>query len=308
MVRRFVGVLLIVFLIAPGAVLAESPAPQPGQILHFENFDAAFGNHEVRLAAGWHRWSRSDCNCFVECACGVPEYKQSNPLGAFPERNLGSTDGNAQQLFTFYASHHAGISKSFAVPAGARVRVTAWTEAWSSGSDDPQAFDGAQNMRQRVGVDPNGGRNATSADIVWGEAFNSGNSWSEAPAVEVVAGAQGSVTVFVSSNPAYPLKHNDVYWDNVTITFLEQETPDLSSGGVPAASVPAPTPAAAQSTLALAGLTSSTLPDPVLAGLVEEPAEAAPAETGGGDPLWMLGGLAMVGVASFVRRQSTIHL
>jgi hypothetical protein len=192
---------------------------------------------------------------------------------------------NAQQYFTPFSGHHAGVLKSFEAPPGATVEVGAWGQAWASPEDDAWESDPAANVRMQIGVDPDGGTDPTAPSVAWGAAGNPLDVWQEIPPVEVTVGEAGRLTVFLSANPNYPLKHNDIYWDDVYAVLTGARRPSLPAGGEQAptgagaeSAPPAPTPA-----------------DPILEGMVE--GEVRPGK--GGDAGWpwivlLLGGAAAV--------------
>jgi len=198
-----------------GVALAQegdgAPNPQPGDVIFADGFES-FVDANDRMAEDWHTWNFGD----------RPEYKQANPeVAPFhrPYPNRVHSGNNAQQYFTVYRVHDAGLYRHIEVPPHAVVKVTAWGSAWSSGGDDANKSDAAQMMNMRVGVDPNGSSSPNAA--TWGDTFSPLDTWQPAPAVQVTAGESGRITVFLRSSPFYALKHNDVYWDDVVVTLVE---------------------------------------------------------------------------------------
>jgi hypothetical protein len=235
-----------------------------------------------RVENDWNTWSLNDCALETaegdrDALCGSPEYKQANPVNAYPERTHSGQ--NAQQYHTVHQSHHGGVWRRFEVEPGTVIEVHAWGTAWSTQGDDAHAYDPSQNVRMRIGVDPNGGSNPSGAAVAWGDPANPPNKWQEIPPVTVTAGGTGRVSVFLSSNPHYPLKHNDIYWDDVYALKVgtAPNLPDGNAGedgngdggGVQAAAAQAEPP-----------------PDPVLEGMVEgEDVTTYPGR--GGDARWL---------------------
>ncbi len=267
------GVMLILLLGLAAPVQAQSTLPpKPGDVLFHETFDN-FADPEQRVHPGWNPWfDQNTCNCEGNCKCFQPEFKQSNSLNTYPYRVHSGT--NAQQYFTLYAGHDAGLWKQYTVLPGAVIEVHAWGMAWGSTEDDAFFFSEGQEMRMQIGVDPNGGTDPHSTTVIWGALGNPPNRWEEIPAVKVTVGTGGRITVFLRSNPKYPTKHNDLYWDDVAGVYL--------SGGLRPA-LPATNSAVGQpGTSANAGgkaLAAPVVPDPILEGLVA--GTEAPAKTGG---------------------------
>jgi len=73
-------------------------------------------------------------------------------------------------------------------------------------------------MHMRVGIDPSGGSDPFSSEVVWSAEQNPLDGWS---LFVVEAWAQGNeVTVYTWSAPDAPTKHNDVWWDDAALTIM----------------------------------------------------------------------------------------
>jgi hypothetical protein len=263
-IRSSVVALALVSLLcySAGVALAQegddAPDPQPGDIIFVEGFEG-FENANDRVMDGWQTWYFGN----------GPEYKQANPEVApfhrpYPDRV--HSGNNAQQYFSVFRVHDAGLYRRIEVPPYAVVEVTAWGSAWTSGEDDPKHSDAAQMMNMRVGVASEGGSDPNAA--TWGDTFSPLDTWQPAPAVRVTAGESGIIAVFLRSSPYYPVKHNDVYWDDVTVMLVEP-------GQAPAPSI-APASGASPGG---GGIRLAAPPqDPILSGLT---AEQMTAQSGG---------------------------
>jgi len=174
-------------------------------------------------------------------------------------------EGNgAWMFFSFWRHHDAGLMRRVSVEPGTKLRLTAWAHAWSNASlpghedccddgrcscgvgrqvvaiaaedipdlnDDPWN-DALGNSVFVVGIDPNGGEDPFSLDVEWGPAFAIYNGYAEQLEVEAVAGVGGEVTVFLRNTTLFGFKHNDAYWDQVTletITALPPPPPPYQS-------------------------------------------------------------------------------
>jgi hypothetical protein len=149
-----------------------------------------------------------------------PEYKP-----AAPWQNRIHSGANAQQYFTRFAVHSAGVYQQVAV-SGNLLTLTAWGQIWST--DEPcTPSDSSCNpteMRLQVGIDPTGGLNPAGPQVVWSAPANPVDAYQS---FSVSAVAQGPLaTVYLKSNPLEPRSHNDVYWDSVTLAGG-----DLVNGG-----------------------------------------------------------------------------
>jgi hypothetical protein len=148
----------------------------------------------------------------------MPEYKPADPDFENPVRVR--TGLAAQQFFTFFSTHEAGFLQQVSAIPGRTYQFQIWGHAWSA-EDDDDAFSGPQDglLGMKVGIDPTGGTDWQSPNIIWGPERLQYDIYG---LFEVEAAAQAStITVFTYSNPEFPVKHNDVYWDDAQV-ILQQ--------------------------------------------------------------------------------------
>lgn len=182
---------------------------------------------EVQVATGWSGWwlvpgldplHPGNCeNLPWPCtAWHRPEWREAN-CGA-PCANRIHTGDNAQKYFTFWSIHDAGMFQQVSgIRPGSRLRFSVYMQAWSTnaayGPSDP-----AQSMNMRVGIDPTGGTNGFSPNIIWSAPNDVYDAWG---LYQVEAIAQGTtVTVFTRSAPVYGVQHNDVYVDDGSLVVV----------------------------------------------------------------------------------------
>lgn len=196
----------------------------------------------ANLAAGWNPW-------WVNQAAGDPDWKNRMPEykpAEMPYADRIHGGGRAQQYFTFGGTHVAGVWQQATVPTNARVRFSVWGMAWSTGaswdgpnSDVPYSAEPTV-MNIRIGVDPTGGTNPFSPNIVWSSVVDTYDSYYQH---SIEAQAQGAtVTVFTYSAPVEQRKHNDVYWDDASLTVIGAGQVVAQVGNSQPSSVPAPQP------------------------------------------------------------------
>jgi hypothetical protein len=141
-----------------------------------------------------------------------PEYKPAAPWA-----NRIQNGVNAQQYFTRFAVHDAGVYQQVPVTGGF-LTLSAWGQAWSSDEScgpPPDASCNPTDMRMQIGIDPTGGLNPAAGNVVWSPPANPIDSYVP---MSVSSPTQGSMaTVYLKSNPVQPRSHNDIYWDNVTL-------------------------------------------------------------------------------------------
>jgi LysM repeat protein len=227
----FFAVLLIVLLGAGQLARAQDETnllQNPG----FEGgYFAWFNISEVYVAHGWTPWWRERTEDDPPSTYFRPEYKQALVYN-FPRRVRSGE--SAQQWFTFHATHVAGMYQQvFNVTPGTRYRFTIWGQVWSSADDDPDYSTDPAYPNLQVGIDPTGNWNPWSSDVIWSGTYTFFDTWGQL-AVEAVA-RNDVITVFMRSAPNFPVKHNDMYWDDAVLVALGP------GGAVPTATAVPPT-------------------------------------------------------------------
>ncbi len=153
----------------------------------------------------------------------MPEYKAATTAFTDPVRVRSGEF--AQQLFTFYATHNAGLFQQvYGVVPGQTYCLSIWGHSWSS--HDDEAHTDLSNhgfLNQRIGIDPFGGKAFTSNNIIWTPPVT---QYDEYGLFKLEVEAQSdTLTVFFNSNPLYAAKHNDVYWDDAILVQAGQREP-----------------------------------------------------------------------------------
>jgi len=184
----------------------------------------------VAVASGWTAW-------WLPHQEGQPDFVNRQPNfeeTMHPERVHGGS--KAQLLASFYETHTAGVYQRVSVTPGADLRFSAFGKGWTSTNDDPLNVSvGGTELRLRVGIDPTGGTDPLSPNVLWSTQASYPDAWIR---FEVYARAQSStVTVFVYSSPFDARRHNDVYWDDAELVSLSG-----SAAATAQASYPTPTP------------------------------------------------------------------
>ncbi|MCP4415743.1 MAG: hypothetical protein GY805_03920 [Chloroflexi bacterium] len=172
----------------------------------------------VKMADDWHPYwldtPRTEGWMNIQ-----PEYVPSLPH-EIPSR-VRSGD-KSQHYFSFWSTHEGGMYQQLAALVNGRYCFSSWGHAWSSREtlsgwvSDPTDHG---ELFQRVGIDPTGGTDWQSSNVVWGEMRMQYDEFGLF-SVEAVAQAE-TITVFIWSRPNIPVKHNDVYWDDATATRLD---------------------------------------------------------------------------------------
>lgn len=160
---------------------------------------------------------------------GTPYWVTGRPEVGKITTNVDLTrvrSGNqALKLFTFHRCHIAGVYQQFATIPGMTYRLTAYAHTWSSNcSILPHYTDCALDWDCRtcmypdhsfyVGLDPNGGINPFSSKRSPPHHIHG----QYAEPLTIIATATGdTMTAFLLGVAPLPWRHNDDYWDDITI-------------------------------------------------------------------------------------------
>ncbi len=195
------------------------------------------------VANGWYPWFvRGDARFNRE-----PEFKlEDTSLSLTPFR--AHSGRYSQKFFTTWATHTAGFWQQVAVPRGQTVNFSIWVQLYTGQAD---GFNGTEflsdpkepgNYRAYVGIDPFGGTDALSPNVIWSEPFMTYDTWTEL-GISAVA-LNDRVTVFTKGQPEWSVKHNDSFWDDACLVVSAAEA---QAATVTATSVAATTSAPAGS-------------------------------------------------------------
>ncbi len=239
----------------PLAVAAPTPIPTvavPGNLLTNPSFEGNFVSlgSANNVAPGWKSWylATPPCNpwktgCWIPCPsnCIDPDTNRcKHDYGCFwqqpefaeisydPYTYRIHTGSRAQKYFSFSRMHQGGLYQQVAnVTPGATLELSAWMQAWMC--YDPNATNvckggrvsnAPSEMHLKIGLDPTGGTDPFSTNIVWSEekwAFDQWVSYS----VQSTA-LSDTVTVFTHSRPEWDWAriNNDVYVDDANLVAI----------------------------------------------------------------------------------------
>jgi LysM repeat protein len=224
-----------------GAPRAASAQVGGQNLLTNGNFEGGWntqaGIGELQVAGGWRAWYvepsqvpatvRPPSNCNTSdptCYWMRPEFNAADGT-AFPNRVHGGF--KAQKYFSHGRMHQAGLLQQVVgVQTGATLRFAIYVQAWQCGNPDACGLNGSRSdapadMHLRVGIDPYGGTDPFSANVIWSAEKPAFDQWVQ---FSVEAQAKGTaVTVFTHSRADWdwPRTNNDVYLDDASLTFFE---------------------------------------------------------------------------------------
>jgi uncharacterized protein YraI len=256
-VRLSAGIAIAIalaFLLVPQIVRAQ-PAAQGADLLlngGFEPFITPDGKYDYpifvtpegggHVAEHWSPWWVNGPG--VEDS--VPEYDIA-PNNRDPYRVHGGLA--AQQIFRPNVLWKAGVFQTVTVPANANLQFSIWGHAWASfcrrnpkaGKEgEPDVFCNSRNSHEdaanpgvmKVGIDPTGGTDANSPNVIWSADRIAYDNFEQ---FVVTAKAKGTrVTVFTYTTFVYPAPINNVYWDDAALVTTD------GSAAPPPAGTPVP--------------------------------------------------------------------
>lgn len=143
--------------------------------------------------------------------------------------------GSASQCwFTTFATHTAGIYRRVInLPIGVELVFGAQVQCWSRlKAGDPRTSDG--RYRMRIGIDPYGGIDAESNDIVWCEAIQPYDAFSP---LEIRTKTKSDrASIWMWGQAEWPGTNNDAYVDDCGLFYLREdqvpEPPEPPAGDV----------------------------------------------------------------------------
>ena len=219
----------------PTSTPIPTPTRQPGEpvnLVYNGDFEGAFVSREGlgEVADGWAP--------FVE-AGGVPQFLKGTRK---------AKGRKSQRIWSDYVPFRAGIYQRVVGVTPGETYI-ARAQVLSIFGEGDTAIQGL-NMGKQIGLDPQGGDDPSSPDVIWSDVNWEDRAWQEGEQALWVSatGGAGVITLFIRVNNAYG-GHNDLFYiDEVSLYSFE----------------PIPTTTQTPSPTATATPTSTSLPSPTL--------------------------------------------
>ena len=217
-----------------------APPPQghpclPGNLIPGCFFRDFSGSPPRQIPSGWTPFSWPG-------SAGLSYQYNSDCEGC---NTADKAQGSLRMWSDGYAFHAGVYTQVGGVQAGANYRASLWF-----GSPDTPGS--ASSFQRRIGIDPTGGTDPTSPNVVWGPwATGWGRILNYSPSdashinIDVEAVAQSStVTVYLDVNHIYPTSNNYILLDGVALyPDSSAPTPAPTATAEQQAALPAPTSA-----------------------------------------------------------------
>ncbi|MCY4464319.1 MAG: LysM peptidoglycan-binding domain-containing protein [Chloroflexi bacterium] len=192
------------------------------------NFDGEFTTREGaaprHVADGWTPW-------YVPPSVASPSFTNHDPNYDRESDRVHSNGGTAQKYFTLFATHKGGLYQHVeGLSSGATYRFSIYGYVWSSSFEDADISEDPGDVVLRVGIDPTGGTDGTSPDIIWSTSATF--LYDAYRQYAVIATAENdAITVFIEATVGGPRANNYIYVDDAVLdvasetVFVIDDTP-----------------------------------------------------------------------------------
>ncbi|MEO8610580.1 MAG: LysM peptidoglycan-binding domain-containing protein [Chloroflexota bacterium] len=190
-----------------------------------------------QVAQGWVPWYIGGGQSASENV--YPEYYPASDVSDGLGKPRIRSGNEAQQYFSFFATHDGGIyQRVTGITVGSQLTFSAYAYVWSSSFDDLDKSEDPGGVVVQVGIDPTGGTDGSSASIVWSSPAVQYDAYNQ---YSVTTSASGTaVTVFVRSTVSTPIKSNNIYIDDASLTAGGGSQPPTATNP-PIPTLPPPT-------------------------------------------------------------------
>ena len=229
---------LLVFAGLAGATSAqnENALENPG---FEEEFGAGDGDSLLEVAEAWIPWHREpEGDESPTWQLLQPEFIAAREAEEFSYVHEGES---AQSLRSFYATFDAGLYQQVEnVEIDSWLRFSAFAWVWSSVTDDREQSEEDGDAYVQVGIDPGGGTDPASDDVVWSEiSYEIYDSWREYVVVTQATGDE--VTVFIRALVNEPVRNTQVWFDETRLVLDAFDEEVISAMAVAIGPTPFPT-------------------------------------------------------------------
>jgi LysM repeat protein len=209
---------------------------QSANLLTNPGFESPFvtrssGVLQQRVANGWNAWHEPAAEGSPAWQNTEPEYYEATDTDRI------RSGSNAQRFESFFATHTGGVFQVInGIPAGSELTFSVYSYVWSSALDDEDVSEDDGDVFFQVGIDPTGGTNGTSDNIIWSvptEQYDSYRQYS----VSALASA-GTVSVWVRSRVGFPVKASRIFVDDSTLTVKSGSGGNTNPTAQPATAQP----------------------------------------------------------------------
>jgi LysM repeat protein len=203
---------------------------------------------EIFTPEGWVTWWQEGEFGRPECHVIAKEADFVNPVLRIYSGYYSS------KCFTYNRKQNSGHFQVVRnIAPGTVVEASYYAHAWSCNEFLPGATSCGDpySFYFRVGIDPNGGTDPFSPNIVWSSPYYHYDKFGLVGPLQATVGGSGAVTFFTNYAAKWTNQHNDGYADHMVLKVVSQGTPAQPTPVPPpptSAVQPTPVPVAPQVT------------------------------------------------------------
>ncbi len=203
-------------------ILAIGQDDTTSNLLENGDFEGDFveltGAAPRNVAKSWTPWHIPPSDTSPSFANHDPHYDKET------DRIHLDESGNAQKYFTLFATHKGGVYQQVDdLTTGMTYRFSIYAYVWSSSFEDADVSEDPGAVVVRVGIDPKGGTDGASGDIIWSTSATF--LYDAYRQYAVIATAETTtITVFVESTVGEPRANNYIYLDDAVLEFASETT------------------------------------------------------------------------------------
>lgn len=206
------------------------------------------GNPDMLVAQGWSPWYNPRTENMETFRNAQPQFR-----GTAPDTTRIRSGDNAQLLFSTWLTHDGGVYQSVSgISTNVEYLFSIYAYVWSNDFDDEESRQLSANpggITVQVGIDPLGGTDPNSNNIVWSvpvEQYDAYRQYSIS-----ARAASGTITVWVRTQIGFPQANNFIYLDDASLTVsLDQGiVTDAPTTSVPVIATNTPVPTNTEATI-----------------------------------------------------------
>lgn len=216
---RVLSLCFVAFVI--GAMALMPVGAQEVNLLQDPGFDGPYvnrGRPDLNTPAAWPLWAQQG-------PTGQEWENRADHLYAFPHNAAPQvlSAPSSLNLNAGFVQVAAAVYQQVTVPPNANLigSVYAWIQSCNTRDGSGNFVPGSCSSTPfseafvRVGIDPTGGTDPMSPNVIWGESIAPLDHWGQATVYATAIGTQ--VTMFIYTNSRWPSDFNNRYYDNASL-------------------------------------------------------------------------------------------
>lgn len=212
-VRPFVALIALL-------ITLFSAQAQGQNLLINGGFEAGFaslaGPAPRNVATGWTPWNAPRTATMPSFKNATPRYLAASTAaanGIVPRIRSGN---DAQIFYAFYETFDGGIYQQVTgLTPGTELRFSVFAYVWSTTFDDPNVSEEPGVVAVRVGIDPRGGTDGLSSNVIYSTPVVAYDAFRE---YSIIARAESNtVTVFIRASIGEPVQYTYIYLDDAVL-------------------------------------------------------------------------------------------